>query len=615
MSKFGGIPVEQNIQSNGSRFGGVPVDVIQEEQPSAAMDVTKSVGSNLVGGAIDLAMTLPNLVNTAVAGPQMLGRGIANTMTPIVGKAFGLDAKPQPRGELWQPFYGSADVEKAIGTDYEPETTAGKAVALPSRIIGGIAGAKGIQAAEPKINKIIKDTSSGAAAKAPKTTSDDIRSMANQAYKAADDMGGVLKPSVTNKFLDDVEGLAPQTAEGRMLAGDSAFTKNVEVLKQLRDRPLTLKAAQEIDEILGDKIDDFVDRTTGALSKEGKKLLDVQSSFRKAMDEASPDDIAGGGFDAWKSGKKLWSQAAKLRDVEKIINRAEMTDNPATAIKTGFRNLYTNKARMRGFSQDEAALIKKAAETGVITDALKTLGSRLIPIGASVAGGGFGGTTAALAGSMASRGAATKIQVGRAEKVAEKIAGNAIKKPSAIVNRVRAPIPEGAMAPIINQPVPRQEQEQPRIIQPSTMGQPLPPRSDNFDNSVNFVMDIEGGYVADDAGKGETNMGVNKTANPDVNIKGLTREKAKEVYKKRYWSAIGADKMPPEMALVAFDAAVNHGVGKAKSLIHEANGDPMKLLQLREKEYARLVKADPQKYAQYAQGWIDRLRKLQSAIA
>lgn len=423
---------------DGTTIQGVPSNVTQAQlmamlqknggqsmptqQIGSVEDTAKSVGSNVVGGAIDTAMILPNLINTVVAGPQLLGRGIADTVSPMLG------VTPQPRGELWQPLYGSGDVEKAIGTDYEPQTTAGKVAALPARITGGVLGVKGLQAASPKVGKLLSDTSSGAPAKTPKTTSDDIRSMANQAYAKADELGGVLKPSVTNKFLDDVDSLAPQTAEGRLLAGDSAFTKIVEVLKQLRDRPLTLKAAQEIDEILGDKVDDFVDRTTGALSKEGKKLLDVQTSFRKAMDEASPNDVAGKGFEAWKSGKKLWSQAAKLRDVEKIINRAEMTDNPASAIKTGFRNLYTNKARMRGFSKDEATLIKRAAETGIISDTLRIFGSRLIPIGASVAGGGLGGTAAAAAGSMASRSAATKLQVNRAGKVADTIAANATKQ-------------------------------------------------------------------------------------------------------------------------------------------------------------------------------------------
>lgn len=104
-------------------------------------DVARSVGSNLVGGGIDLAMTLPNIVNQIAAGPQLLGRGIADTISPLLG------AEPQPRGKLWQPLFGSSDVESAIRTAYDPQTIAGKAVVLPIRIAGGIVGAKGLQAA------------------------------------------------------------------------------------------------------------------------------------------------------------------------------------------------------------------------------------------------------------------------------------------------------------------------------------------------------------------------------------------------------------------------------------------------------------------------------------
>jgi soluble lytic murein transglycosylase-like protein len=440
------------------------------EQPGVAGDVTKSIGSNLLGGAMDLGMTLPNLVNTAVAGPQLLGRGIADTVSPMLG------AQPQPRGELWQPFYGSHDAEKAIGTGYEPKTTAGKVVALPSRIAGGIGGAKALQSAAPKAHALLDDATSGKPV-IQKTTSDDIRMMANRAYQAADDTGGILKPDVTNKFIDEIEGLAPQTAQGKALAGDNALTKNTEILRTFRGQPITLKSAQEIDEILGDKIDEFVDKTTGAISKEGKKLLDVQNAFRKSMDNATEADVVGGnrgGFESWKQGKKLWSQAAKLRDVEKIIQRAEFTDNPATAIKTGFRNLYVNKARMRGFAPDEARLIKKAAETGVISDALRTFGSRLIPMGVAVSGGGLGATAAAQAGSMASRGAATKIQVNRAGRVADAIAANA-NKVAAPPNATPLPVSEGAFAPLLNQPSPRMVNSTPRLQAPTIDHVPLSP--------------------------------------------------------------------------------------------------------------------------------------------
>lgn len=140
------------------------------------------------------------------------------------------------------------------------------------------------------------------------------------------------------------------------------------------------------------------------------------------------------------------------------------------------------------------------------------------------------------------------------------------------------------------------------------------PFGSTFDSIANRVLKTEGGYVADDAGKGETNLGINKTANPDIDIKGLTPEKAKAIYKERYWNAIGADSLRPEMRAVAFDAAVNHGPSKANKMIAEANGDPKKLIELRRAEYDRLITENPGKFGQYEKSWSNRLDQLSASL-
>lgn len=141
------------------------------------------------------------------------------------------------------------------------------------------------------------------------------------------------------------------------------------------------------------------------------------------------------------------------------------------------------------------------------------------------------------------------------------------------------------------------------------------PFGSTFDSIADKVLKIEGGYVANDAGKGETNLGINKTANPDVDIKGLTPAKAKALYKERYWNAIGGDALPPEIRAVAFDAAVNHGPSKANKMIAEAAGDPKRLIELRRTEYARLISENPGKYGQYEKSWNNRLDQLSASLS
>jgi lysozyme family protein len=57
-----------------------------------------------------------------------------------------------------------------------------------------------------------------------------------------------------------------------------------------------------------------------------------------------------------------------------------------------------------------------------------------------------------------------------------------------------------------------------------------------FDEIIEVVLEHEGGYVNDpkDPG-GETNFGIAKRSNPDVDIKNLTKAEASLIYKTKYW--------------------------------------------------------------------------------
>ena len=138
-----------------------------------------------------------------------------------------------------------------------------------------------------------------------------------------------------------------------------------------------------------------------------------------------------------------------------------------------------------------------------------------------------------------------------------------------------------------------------------------------FEAALEKTLKYEGGYVADDAGKGPSNFGINKSANPDVDVKNLTKEKARELYKKRYWDAIGGDALAakdPALATIAFDTAVNMGVSKASQLIAQSKGDPSTMLNLRQQHYNNLVKDNPEKFAPYAKGWKDRVADLATSV-
>lgn len=94
-----------------------------------------------------------------------------------------------------------------------------------------------------------------------------------------------------------------------------------------------------------------------------------------------------------------------------------------------------------------------------------------------------------------------------------------------------------------------------------------------FDQAFEIVVGHEGGYVDNPADPGgETKYGVSKRAHPDVDIANLTLDGAKQIYKAQYWDKLFLDTADPRLALAAFDAAVNNGVGAATKWLQSALG-------------------------------------------
>lgn len=90
-----------------------------------------------------------------------------------------------------------------------------------------------------------------------------------------------------------------------------------------------------------------------------------------------------------------------------------------------------------------------------------------------------------------------------------------------------------------------------------------------FDKCIKVVLKSEGGYVnhPSDPG-GETNFGIAKRFFPNEDIKNLTIERAKELYKSHYWDPMKLEGINDEsLALHIFDFGVNAGRSRSIRLI------------------------------------------------
>ena len=106
----------------------------------------------------------------------------------------------------------------------------------------------------------------------------------------------------------------------------------------------------------------------------------------------------------------------------------------------------------------------------------------------------------------------------------------------------------------------------------------------SFDSALAFVLGFEGGYVNDprDYG-GATNLGITqrtldaaRIAHPTwglpASVVSLRRQDAARIYRADYWDAVRGDDLPPGVALLVFDCAVNQGPGRARKWLQTAVG-------------------------------------------
>lgn len=326
--------------------------------------------------------------------PRGPDAGVANQSIAEIGAAPNIDSAIAAAGKAVQ-----APAARPMSEWMQPLSKAAPEAPAESTVpqsMGDYLKSANRPAAEP----VAAPQAQPAATEIPRTSAA-AKQIASAYYQKADQVGGTLLPDFTNKLIDRAEATAPQTNEGQIIAGDSPITALVDRIQGLRDQPISLQGAQEIDEGLGNLIDkEFGPK---GLTKDGKHLLDLQTTFRNMILDAGPEDTTGGtaGFEALKQGRAAWAQAMKMTDLERILDRAELTDNPATSIRSGIRVLLSNPSRARGYSPEEISALQEAADRGPLGSVLHVFGSRLMPLVAAGAGSAGGIPGAVMAGGVA----------------------------------------------------------------------------------------------------------------------------------------------------------------------------------------------------------------------
>lgn len=167
----------------------------------------------------------------------------------------------------------------------------------------------------------------------------------------------------------------------------------------------------------------------------------------------------------------------------------------------------------------------------------------------------------------------------------------------------------------------------------------------SFEAALAFTLGWEGGYANDPQDKGgPTNHGITQ-ATYDTwqkahglvpqGVKAISKEEVAAIYREGYWDAAGCNGLDDLVALVVFDAAVNHGVKRSSRWLQKCvmvtqdgvvgpqtlkaanNVEPVALatalLDLRQDFYNDIVENSPSQ-GKFLNGWLNRVAALRKEI-
>ena len=132
-----------------------------------------------------------------------------------------------------------------------------------------------------------------------------------------------------------------------------------------------------------------------------------------------------------------------------------------------------------------------------------------------------------------------------------------------------------------------------------------------YDEAFERLIGHEGGLVdhPDDPG-GLTKYGISQRSYPGEDIRGMTLDRAKEIYRRDFWGPAGCDTVPPGLKFDLFDMSVNAGVRRAVQTLQRAVGEtPDGILGPRTLQAVQSM--DPERLVARFNGWrLDHLNDL-----
>ena len=302
-------------------------------------------------------------------------RGAAPTATRLAGRGA-------MEGAAYGDLYGAGageGLEGRIAGAAEGATLG----ALTGGTVGGVAGAVASRAGRKTIPEV-----------------DELRKKAGELYDIADQSGLVVSDKSFSRVVRDATELAQEAGIDKTI-----HPKATAALNRLQEEvggPKTLQQLEILRRVIGGAA-----KSTDADERRVAGIL--QRRLDKYLESLTDTDVIAGTADApkvLKDARALWRKVRKGEVIEDLIDRAGNQAGQFSgsgyenALRTQFRNLSNNKKKLRGFTKEEQAAIKKVARGGPLDNLMRMIGKFAARgvVGTVLAGGAGGAMGLAGAG-------------------------------------------------------------------------------------------------------------------------------------------------------------------------------------------------------------------------
>ena len=223
----------------------------------------------------------------------------------------------------------------------------------------------------------------------PIKNADDAMRIYNPQIAKAEASDFKLAPQFTHDWLDTLKDETTTTPFGKAITPEpTPVAKLVSELKLGANDPLeNIKSIQETEQKIRRAMSD--QSKPGGDDNQVRQMRQILQDFRERYSNVDPEHYTGSaeGIQSYKDSVKSYAAVSRLRDVQDIIDGTEGNPNRANLIASRTNAFLNDKQNIKGWSDDEIAAVRKAAEGGILPELVRTYGSRLLGIGAGAAGG------------------------------------------------------------------------------------------------------------------------------------------------------------------------------------------------------------------------------------